>query len=92
MHFKEMDPELVLKAIEGYENELEPAKKVQDAFYRQIRCVRCGSGHLEKHFLGVGHSFNAEAGELLPRHGMRCTVCKCVFDPHSGLVVETGSR
>jgi len=89
MAFKEMDPELVLKAIEGYQNELEPAKNVQDAFYRQAECPRCGSRHVERAFISVDHAFSSE--DLLPRSGMKCALCDCLFDPHTGLILELGN-
>ena len=39
--FKEMDPELVTKLLEGYENELGPATRKLEAFYRQFKCPKC---------------------------------------------------
>lgn len=85
-----MDPALAAKLIEGYENELEPALKAQDAFYRQHNCPRCG-GNTQKHFLSVQHAFPGIAGEILPRSGLKCLLCECVFDPHSGMIVELGN-
>lgn len=87
MRFVEMDPEIALKLIEGYHNELEPEHKAQEAFYRQFSCPRCG-GNVEKHFLGIQHAFPGDS--ILPRSGLKCVRCACVFDPHSGLVVSIG--
>ena len=86
--FKEMDPELALKLIEGYENELAPATKAQDAFYRQHSCPRC-KGETQKHFLNIQHAFG-DSSSVIPRSGLKCMSCECVFDPHSGVVVELG--
>lgn len=89
MPFKEMDPELVLKAIEGYQNELEPAKNVQDAFYRQMECPRCHNTQLERHFVSIDHAFSGE--DILPRSGLKCVLCDCIFDPHTGLILKLGN-
>lgn len=87
--FQEMDPEVALKMIEGYENELDPAAKVQEAFYRQFVCPRCG-GKCQKHFLGPNHAFG-DPDSLVPRSGLKCLACDCVFDPHSNLIVSLGN-
>jgi len=87
MSFKEMDPELALKLIEGYQNELAPEQNVQEAFYRQHVCPRCG-GNVEKHFISVRHAFGGDG--LLPRSGLKCLRCNCLFDPHTNLIVDVG--
>ena len=87
-NFVEMDPELALKLIEGYENELDPEAKKQEAFYRQMACPRCG-GNCEKAFISAEHTFGD--GALIPRSGMRCTLCDCLFDPHTGVILELGN-
>jgi hypothetical protein len=87
--FVEMDQELALKLIEGYENELEPEQKKQEAFYRNCACPRCG-GQCEKRFISADHAFGD--GSVLPRSGLKCTMCNCLFDPHSNLILEIGVR
>ncbi len=82
-----MDPLLAWKAIEGYTNELDPEQKALDAFYKQFRCKRCG-GPVQKEMVG-SHAFN-DPNTLVARACLRCQMCKCLFDPHSGLVVELG--
>lgn len=84
MHFIPMDPELVRKAIEGYDNELSGEKIKQDAFYRQFRCLNCRAECQRE--VVPGHAFTE--GELLARSVLRCKRCGLVFDPHSGLVLE----
>jgi hypothetical protein len=86
--FQELDAEIVLKMLEGYENELEPEQKGLDAFYRQFRCPRC-KGPCLKHFLSTDHAFGGETA--VPRSGLKCTLCDCVFDPHTGLIVSLGN-
>jgi len=88
MYIREMDPELVWKAIEGYQNELELAPKALDAFYRQFRCPRCGSGCRKETI--VRHAF-ADPNTLVPRCVLRCLSCEALFDPHSGIRLEMGN-
>lgn len=88
MPFVEMDPELVLKAIEGYQNELAPAQKALDAFYRQFRCQRCGSECRKEGT--VTHAFG-DPDILVPRSLLRCLKCEALFDPHSGIRLEMGN-
>lgn len=83
-----MDPELVLKAIEGYVDVLEPERKALDAFYKQFTCKRCGRGCRKE--MVKGHVFG-DSGTLNPRCVLRCLACGCLFDPHTGLLLETGN-
>ena len=83
-----MDPLLAWKAIEGYENELDAEQKGLEAFYRQFKCKRCG-GPVQKELV-ASHAFS-DSTTLVPRACLRCLNCKCLFDPHSGLVVELGN-
>jgi hypothetical protein len=85
MHFKTMDPELAWKAIEGYEDVLSAERRTLDAFYRQFKCKRCGSNCRKE--MVKGHVFGEE---LVPRSCLRCLACQCLFDPHTGLILEVG--
>ena len=82
-----MDPKDVWAAIEGYENELDPERVALEAFYRQFKCKRCG-GPVQKEF-SKSHAFS-DPGTMNPRALLRCTSCRCLFDPHTGLVLELG--
>ena len=93
MHFVELDPAVALKAIEGFENVLDPELRSMDAFYRQFRCPRC-KGEMRKEFASGengGHAF-ADKSTMNPRALLRCVnpICGCLFDPYSGLLVERG--
>lgn len=91
MSFVELDPEVALKAIEGYENELDPELKSLAAFYRQFVCPRC-KGEMSREFAvgeSGGHAF-ADKNFATPRSLLRCRGCSCLFDPHSGMIVERG--
>lgn len=87
MPFQPMDPELAWRAIEGYQNELDPEVKAQEAFYRQFVCPRC-RGKCQKEMVR-GHVFS-DPNTLVPRSTLRCIDCRCLFDPHSGLLLEPG--
>ena len=85
--FKELDPAVALKAIEGYQNELEGEQKKLDAFYRQFKCPKC-MGVVQKEIFPP-HAF-ADPDTVVPRSLLRCKLCRYLFDPHTGLTVELG--
>lgn len=89
MHFKTLDPEIAWKSIEGYHNELVDEQKALDAFYRQFTCPMC-QGNCHKETLAA-HVF-ADKATLVQRSVLRCDKCKCLFDPHTGLIIDTESR
>jgi hypothetical protein len=88
MGFVEMDQELLLRLLEGTEDELSGEVKALDAMYRQFICPQCG-GRCQKEF-DRRHAFSDPA-TLVPRALLRCVDCSCLFDPHSGLRLETGN-
>ncbi len=88
--YQELPPEVVQEMLKGYKDELEGAKRVDDAFYRQFPCPRCG-GECQRAFLGIKHALPEDGENLLPRSGLRCKLCDCLFDPHSGLILELGN-
>ena len=86
--FTPMDPALAAKLVEGYVDELTPARKALDAFYRQCRCPKC-KGVCRKQYV-AGHAFAEGSDSLVARSCLRCLTCDCLFDPHSDLVLEMG--
>lgn len=86
--YQELDPELAWKLIEGYENDLAAEAKGLDAFYRQFRCPRC-SGQLIKEFDGR-HAFS-DPSTMNARALLRCPTCRYLTDPHTNIVLESGS-
>jgi ssDNA-binding Zn-finger/Zn-ribbon topoisomerase 1 len=84
--YKEMDPELARRLIEGYQDELTPELKAQDAFYRKFRCPRC-KGALKKE-VDARTAFTGDG--LIPKALLRCPNCRYLIDPHTNLVVEFG--
>jgi len=89
MAYVTMSPELVRKAIEGIANVLEPEQVKLEAFYRQFKCGRCG-GCYHKEF-SARHAFPEGGEHLLARALLRCSACRALFDPFSGLYVEMGN-
>jgi len=87
--YQEMDPELVWKLIEGYQNELDPEAKKLDAFYRQFKCPRCRGNCRKEIHAGPdgGHAFS-DPETLVARALLRCLLCSCLFDPHTGMILE----
>jgi hypothetical protein len=90
MPFIEMDPELVFAAIEGYNNELVDEQKRLDTFYRQFVCKRCGGQCRTETHRDPRHAFG-DPDVLVPRSILRCLTCDCLFDPHSGILLELGN-
>lgn len=86
--YKPMDPQLVWKLVEGYQDELGGEAKKQDAFYRQFSCPR-GCGKLQKEF-SMPHVFSDDQS-LTARALLRCQNCRYLVDPHTNLVLESGS-
>lgn len=89
MPIVEMDPALAWKLVEGYQNELDSEQRALDAFYRQFRCKQC-QGPVTKELL-KDHAFN-DKDTLVPRACLRCQICRCLFDPHTGIVLEMGTQ
>jgi ssDNA-binding Zn-finger/Zn-ribbon topoisomerase 1 len=84
--YKEMDPALARRMIEGYQDELTPELKAQEAFYRQFTCPRCNYT-LKKEF-DARTAFTG--GAIIPKALLRCPNCNYLIDPHTRLVVEFG--
>lgn len=85
--FKEMDPEVARRLVEGYQDELTPEAKAQDAFYRQFRCPRCQCS-LEKRF-DARTAFDSES--LVAKALLQCPNCSYMVEPHTNLVIDSGN-
>jgi phage FluMu protein Com len=90
---QELNPELARIAIQGYEDEITPAAKADESFYRQFRCPRCKS-EMSKEFLGGARGVGVTwvDGSLTPRALLRCNSCKLLLNPHTAMIVEMGIR
>jgi len=85
--FKEMDEDIVLRLIQGYEDELTPETIKQDAFYRQFSCPRCSVPLQKEH--DPRTAFDSES--IVPKALLRCPECRYLLEPHSGVIIERGS-
>lgn len=91
---QELNPTIARIAIEGYQDELSPAQKTDDAYYRQFTCPSCGCSSMTKEFLcgprGAGVTW--VGGSLTPQALLRCQGCSLLLNPRSGIIVETGNH
>lgn len=85
--FKEMDPELAWRAIEGHENVLTPEADKLDTFYKTFSCPRCKTP-LNKEF-DPRHMY-ADNSVMNARALLRCMGCRYLIDPHNNMVIEYG--
>lgn len=87
----ELNPEVALKAIQGYTDEITPAARADDAFYRQFLCPNCRSD-MTREFLGGARGVGVTwvPGSPTPQALLRCVSCKLLLNPRSGIIVERG--
>jgi hypothetical protein len=87
--FRELPTAVVQKAIEGYADEISPAAKVQEAFFRHVSCPACGGTSFTKQFVGgsLGRGVTWVEGEITPRPLLICGTCEITFNPYSGIIV-----
>jgi hypothetical protein len=90
---QELNPTLARVAIQGFQDELAPAQRADDAFYRQFACPSCGS-RMGKEFLGGASAEGVTwvEGEATPKALLRCTNCSLLMNPHTGMIVEAGHQ
>lgn len=84
--FKEMDPEVIQKLLEGHENVIAPEIFKEQNFLNSRPCPVC-------------HQFNADArvnpknpfvrGQILSNKILHCANCQTEFDPHTGIIIAT---
>jgi hypothetical protein len=85
--FKELDPDVVLKLLEGQQDLLTPELKKEEALFRNTSCPTCGARGLEA-VINEKRPFNP--GVPLPNRFLRC-ICGTDFDPYTRLVLSVGS-
>ncbi len=84
--FKELDPDIIRRAVQGHEDVLGPAHIKQEAFYRQFQCPRCKCS-MDKEFKS-GAAFDGES--LVARALLRCPLCNLLLAPNTILILENG--
>lgn len=88
--FKELDPDVARKLLEGYDDVLSDEAAKFEVFYRQFTCPTGCPDPLQKEFVRT-HAF-ADPDVLVPRALLRCPKCRLLLNPFNGLVVEAGNR
>lgn len=91
--FHELHPELCQLAVQGYQDEIAPAARVEEAFLKQATCPGCEGNSFTKEFLGMnagGRGVTWVEGESVPQALLRCCDCEVLFNPHTGMIVELG--
>ena len=85
--FKEMDPEVAWRLIEGYQDELTPEAKKQEAFYRQFRCQNCRTELQQE----IDAKTCFRNGAILPKALLRCALCGYLIDPETRIILSSGN-
>lgn len=83
-HFKALDQDVTRKLLDGQVDILAPAVEERDDVYRSASCPSCGSKSLSI------RQKKLNSAELVPYHHLVCSVCGCVFDPKSNLILKDG--
>lgn len=84
--FKEMDPEVVQKLLEGHENVIEPEISKEKAFLDSVPCPMCHEFHCEPR---VNSKRPFVKGQSLSNKLLLCLNCSTEFDPHSRIILKT---
>ena len=87
--FKPMKESELLAALAGHDDCLSGEFTKLEAVYRQCSCPQCG-GSCQKVY-DSRHAFS-DPDTMVPRALLRCTQCKALFDPFTGIRVEMGNK
>ena len=83
-----MDPEEVLKLLEGQKDIITPLAEERESFYKNQQCPTCGSTSFTKN---TNSRIAFRGNDPIARYVLICQDCDCVFDPHSNLVLKLGN-
>lgn len=83
--FKEMNPEDVWRAIEGYSDVVTPALRTQDTTLKYTPCPVCEQTNTQA-FVNPSNPFSP--GAIAPNKLLRCLGCECEFDPITRLILK----
>lgn len=88
MVFKQMNPEDVLKALEGHQNVIkEEVKRVVD-YFSNLQCLHCGgSCRME-----INNKKLFDSGSILPNFIAQCNDCDAQFTPYTKIEVQGPKR
>ena len=86
--YKELDPEVARKAIEGFEDVLSPQVEKLDQLYQSFSCPR-GCGALQRQ--NDPRTTFSDPDTLVPRSLLHCNNCGFTIEPHTRVVLESGN-
>ena len=99
MLLKPMDPEVIHKLLEGTKDVLTPQVKLDQDFYKNVRCPVCGHKGCEKRIftpkIVVDNEGNMEfirspfGDDMLPEGYAFCMHCSTSFDPYTSVIIKT---
>lgn len=84
-----MDPKDVLKTIEGVHDFIAEAAAEKNKYFKNLKCISCGSSVYSE--VSAEDMEKVPDGQVLPYGRARCTACRCLFDPTTGIIIERGS-
>lgn len=83
-----MKEEEIWALLKGQEDILTPAANARAEFFKKQRCPQCGGPCTFE--LTEQHVKGARADEPVPYGHGRCTMCRCMFDPDTRVILEVG--
>lgn len=89
MQLKCMDPEEVARLLEGHKDIVTSLAEKREQFYNDQQCPSCAS---TSHTRSTNANIAFLGNDPIARFILECQDCGCVFDPHSGLVLQLGNR
>jgi len=94
-----MDPEQIRALLEGQEDILTPAIKLEEKFYQHLECPMCQQSGCEKRIRAprviTDDDGNVEVlnspfvGDILPEGYAHCPNCETDFNPYTGVIYST---
>ncbi len=83
--FREMDPDIVHKLLEGQENVIAPEIEKEKAFLNSVPCPMCHQFRCEPR---VNAKTPFVRGQLLSNKLLECLSCGTEFEPHSRIILK----
>jgi predicted RNA-binding Zn-ribbon protein involved in translation (DUF1610 family) len=88
MKLKTMNPQVLLKLLEGYTDTITPLAEKREQFYKDQNCPQC-QGNAFTRCADSRTLFNPD--DPLPRFLLKCQNCDCLLDPFTGLILSLGN-
>lgn len=86
MEFQTRDQDEIRKLLEGHESVLAKTIEEDEAYYASKICPSCGAPTYQ--VPDARQPFIP--GRLTPRCLLHCTQCKTLFEPDTGIILESG--